>query len=345
MKMVESWLIERSKETIKRPIFEQITKWLEDRDILLILGSRQVGKTSMLWWLINFILKENQIPANNVFYFDLESPSLCERFNSFEAKEFYDFLAAQKADMTSYIFVFIDEIQYLNDPGRFLKPIHDYHPNIKLVISGSSSLDILRKFKQSLAGRKKVIEIAPLTFYEFLVFKKHRFAEDKEQVNLNNIIKTHQLSSFDTLRFQQDEFLKEFEEFICFGGYPEVALIKSEEEKILKLEDIYTTYVRRDIRDLMRIENIPAFNKLVELLSFQIGQLMNIDSIATEIKAARETVEKYLFLLESTFILTGLRPYFTNPRKEIVKNPKIYFDDTGLRNCVVKNFRPVQSKN
>ncbi len=330
--MIGSWLT--AKEIIKRPIFEQVVKYLPDKDILLILGSRQVGKTSLLWWLMKFI----DVHPENIFYFDLENPSLPDKFNSFEAKDFYNFLVAEKADTSKRIFVFIDEIQYLDDPGRFLKPIHDYYPNIKLIISGSSSLDIRRKFKQTLTGRKKVIELMPLTFYEFLLFKKHRFCEDKKELSLDKIIKECSLPSLEVLRFQQEEFLKEFEEFICFGGYPEVNLLKTREEKILKLEDIYTTYVRRDIRDLMKIENIRAFNKLVELLSFQIGQLINIDQIATETRAARETIEKYLFLLETTFIIHSLRPYFNNPRKEIVKSSKIYFEDTGLRNCVVKNF-------
>jgi len=151
--MVENWLLERIEEIIKRPIFEQTAKWLEDKDILLVLGSRQVGKTFLLWWLIGLVLNKKKVSGNNVFYFDLESPALCEKFNSFEAKDFYDFLIAQKADASKRIFVFIDEIQYLNDPGRFLKPVHDYFPLIKLITSGSSSLDIRRKFKQSLTGR------------------------------------------------------------------------------------------------------------------------------------------------------------------------------------------------
>ena len=151
--MVENWLLERIEEIVKRPIFEQTAEWLEDRDILLVLGSRQVGKTFLLWWLIGLVLNKKKVSGNNVFYFDLESPALSERFNSFEAKDFYDFLIAQKADASKRIFVFIDEIQYLNDPGRFLKPVHDYFPLIKLITSGSSSLDIRRKFKQSLTGR------------------------------------------------------------------------------------------------------------------------------------------------------------------------------------------------
>jgi hypothetical protein len=177
--MVDNWLIQQAKNIIKRPVFDQVAKYLQDKDILLILGSRQVGKTSLLWWLVRFILSNKDVPDENIFYFDLENLSLSEKFNSFEAKDFYDFLIAQKANPSKRIFVFIDEIQYLDDPGRFLKPVHDYYPNIKLVTSGSSSLDIRRKFKQTLTGRKKLSNLCHLHFMNIFYLKNTTFVKIK----------------------------------------------------------------------------------------------------------------------------------------------------------------------
>lgn len=104
--------------------------------------------------------------------------------------------------------------------------------------------------------------------------------------------------------------------------------------------DIFNSYVRKDIKDLMRIDNIAAFNKLIKILALQISNLVNNSELAVNLQLSRITLERYLFLLENTFIIKLVQPYFSNKRKEIVKMPKLFFLDTGLRNVAMNNFDP-----
>ena len=129
-----------------------------------------------------------------------------------------------------------------------------------------------------------------------------------------------------------------------FGGYPAIVLIKEYEKKKKYLEDIYNSYVRKDINVLFSLENLTAFNRLIKLLALNIGNLINIQTISKEIGLARQTIEKYFSILESTYICNFIQPYFTNKRKEIVKMPKVYFYDTGLRNRVINDFRKVDDR-
>ena len=106
-----------------------------------------------------------------------------------------------------------------------------------------------------------------------------------------------------------------------------MVLKTKKEDKINLLYELYSTYVRRDIKDFRAIENIAGFNRLVELLAHQIGNIINLSELCNSANLSRPTIEDYLFLLQNTFIATLLNPFFTNARQEIVKSPKIYFND------------------
>ena len=125
---------------------------------------------------------------------------------------------------------------------------------------------------------------------------------------------------------------------MIYGGYPRIALEKDHSKKGAYLQDIYNSYVRKDIKDIIRIDNVSAFNRLIQVMALQIGNLANLHELSRDLGIARETLERYLFLLENTFIIKLFPPFYTNKRKEIVKMPKIFFDDTGLRNLAINNF-------
>ncbi len=306
-------------ETIyKRNIVDQIAQYLASRDIIVIHGARQVGKTYLLRYLIDHHLKKN------VFYFDLELPNLLELCNQ-GAERVFQYLLQKGADEHQRIFLLIDEIQYMEDPTKFLKIMHDHYSQIKLFVSGSSTFEIKKKFKESLVGRTVNFELYPLSFEEFLVFKEKPYKLHKENTKAVN-----------------DELVELAEEYITFGGYPRIVLERSAEKKHVYLSQIITTYVRKDIRDIGNIRDIPAFNALLELLASQSGQLLNVLELSNTLKINRETILEYLYLLENTFIIKRVTPFHRNLRSELSKNPKVFFLDTGMMHLLwLKEFPKV----
>src|SRR3989344_4836451 len=301
----------------KRRIVDKIIDYLKSKEVIVIYGARQVGKTFLLKYLIKNHLK-------NVFYFDLELPNLLELCNQ-GAESVFKYLIQKGADEKQRVFLVIDEIQYMEDPSKFLKIMHDNYPNIKLLVSGSSTFEIKKKFKESLVGRTVNFELYPLSFEEFLIFKGKTYKLNKENTKAIN-----------------DELVALAEEYIKFGGYPKIVLEKSEEKKQTYLAQIINTYVRKDIRDIGNIRNISAFNKLVEVIASQSGQLLNALEISNTLKINRETVLEYLDLLENTFMIKRITPFHKNLRSELSKNPKVFFLDTGMMHLLwLKEFPKV----
>lgn len=326
-----------------RKILPEIEKYLDDPGIILLVGARQVGKTSILYLLIER-LKEKGVLNGNIYYFDLEEMTLLDIFNS-GVKEFTAYLKALGADANERNYIFIDEIQYMENPTNFLKLLADHYKNLKLIVSGSSTLEIRKKFKDSLAGRKVVFEVYPLDFYEFLVFKKEkkRLCDALAKSDIRHVSAETETKEI-AARFFADDLSRYFNEYAVFGGYPAVAMEFVHNKKVAYLIDIYNSYVKKDIKDIYRVDNITAFNNLLKTLALQTGNLVNITELCSAVKIARETVERYLFLLENTFIVKMLSPFSSNPRKEISKMSKVYFIDTGLRNIIIRNVNNIDDR-
>jgi predicted AAA+ superfamily ATPase len=325
----------------ERKALARLLEWMDSDEILVITGSRQVGKTSLLFLLIQHLL-ENSVSKDHIFYFDLEDFEILDLCNQ-GVKQFVDYLHALGADFNTRVYVFIDEIQYLDNPTNFLKLLHDHHKNIKTVCSGSSSLDNKRKFKDSLVGRKLAFELYPLSFEEYALFRNKPYLQQNiQQYSLRRFLEGEKPEK--PLPIVLSELQSLFDEYVMFGGLPAIALINEHNKKNILLNEIYQTYIRKDINQMFTIENISAFNRLTSLLGFQIGQMVNIQELSTAVSSARQTVQNYLFILESTFILRLLYPFYTNKRKEIVKMPKVYFHDIGLRNQLIKSVQPLHQR-
>ena len=298
---------------IKRKILLRISRFLEYKEAIVIYGARQVGKTTIMKMLIKQ-LKDNGIPDKAVFYFDLEDLDMLNL-----CSQGIDFLIRYIDARTSYkgkIYLFIDEIQYLDNASSFIKLMVDNHSNrFKLIASGSSVLGIKSKIKKSLVGRIVTFEVFGLDFEEFLWFKKKIFNLDKVADE-----KT------------EKELKQLFEEFIIFGTYPRIALISRIDDRRYYLKELIQTYIKKDIKDIGKIRNIMKFNNFLRILADQTGSLLNIDELASSVGIARETVYDYLTLLEGTYIARRLAPFFRNLRSELTKMPKIYFEDSGVLN-------------
>lgn len=315
-----------------RDIEKTLEPYFESRQALFILGARQVGKTSLLQRLMK------RFPERQTFYLDLERVS-DKRVLEEGPQNFLNYLEFQGIDLGVKNYVFIDEIQYFEDFSKFIKILVDHHSgSVKLFLSGSSSAQIKTKFKESLVGRRYVFNLFPLTFKEFLIFKERQSLADK-------LDKLFYEWTSDDLRFARDELISLLQEYIIFGGYPEVAKISEKDRKIRHLNEIIDAYVVKDIRSVFTVRNIDKFNHLVRFLALNFTQLFSVDSTSTEVGLFRETVENYLGILEDTFILRRLRPYHRNKSTELKRTPKVFFLDNGLRNALVNNFSPLDLRN
>jgi len=135
-----------------------------------------------------------------------------------------------------------------------------------------------------------------------------------------------------------------FNEYLIYGGYPEVVLIDGKNAKIEKLDSIATSYIQKDIREFGRIENIDGYNNLLKYISINLGAQFNLTSAQSTVGLSAQTVKKYISLLQETFIIKELPPYFINKNKEISKTKKIFFKDNGIRNLQIKNFNGVDTR-
>lgn len=295
-----------------RRLFPSIQAHLAEEEITVIIGPRQVGKTTLVTQLKTGLMKKG-IAASDVHYFNLDLISERAIFN--QQADFLQFIKNRLFGQNK-LYIFVDEVQRIENAGIFFKGIYDLHLPVKLVLTGSSSLEIRSKISESLTGRKRLFKLYPLDFAEYLSFV------DK-----------------DLLPFlvQKDKFASEklwtfLDEFIMFGGYPRIILEKNREKKLFYLEEIFTSYVEKDVISLLRIKDSFAFSQLVKILSCEIGSLLNLERISRELGVKSETVRHYIDILEQTFIAYRLTPFFHSPATEIRKMPKMYFLDTGIRN-------------
>lgn len=301
--------------SIIRDITLKAEKYLDSDEILLFIGSRQAGKTFILKQLQDK-LKDKKQPT---YFLNLEDLEYRDLLNDSPKNLFKIF----SFDLGKKNFVFIDEVQYLSDPSNFLKYLYDeYRSKIKLIVSGSSAFYIDKKFKDSLAGRKKIFNVFTLSFREFLLFKGENALSTKD---------------FDNVSLDEKEKLILFyNEYIVYGGYPRVVLAPRDEKKEILMEFAYS-YIKKDIFESnLRQEEI--FYKLLKILSSQVGNLVNGSELANTLNVSKTTIDNYLYVMQKSFHLKLIPPLFSNVRKELTKMPKVFFLDLGLRNFFVDNF-------
>ena len=321
---------------LPRKLQKKIRPWLDKPDVLVILGARQVGKTSLLT-LLEGDLKELWGDSKNIQTFNLEDADHLEALNR-DPKYFKEYLILSGANPKKESVVMIDEIQYLNGPSHFLKYLKDLEPSVKLIVTGSTSIQI-KKFRDGLTGRKKSFHLFPLDFREFVLFKgAGHLSSVVEKFNFKGILSnTTEIDPQRILPFKND-LGSLFEEYTLYGGYPKVVLAKSRDEKLLELQELFKTYELMDVNILFNVGNIQAFRNLFRLMASNIGNLLNVNEVAGTLSIGRDTVKRYLAILENSFILHALPPFHSNVRKELTKMPKLFFLDTGMRNFAVKNF-------
>ncbi len=303
---------------IPRTIETTLKKYLDGPEYIALIGARQAGKTTLL--------RHIQGHIEDSAFLTFEDVELRVLFDQ-------DVKAFVRLHVEPHRVIFIDEFQYAQKGGQSLKFIFDTVPGKKIVVSGSSALDLTVSAVKYLAGRILSFSLYPLSFREFLSFKDpalFRLCEERAG---------HRLEAPLIERFQAV-----LDEFIVFGGYPRVALARDDDERRTVLKNIFSIYLMRDVRDILGLIDDYQLLALAKALALQIGNLVSYHELATLLQGKIPLVKKYLNLFEKTFILRLVRPFFSNKRTELVKNPKVYFLDSGLRNSIANDFRPLRER-
>jgi len=240
-------------------------------------------------------------------YFNCELVSVQEALSIPEPKRIKDFLGNSKI-------IILDEAQRVKNIGLILKVLVDAYPELQIIATGSSSFDLANEINEPLTGRKLVFNLFPLSLEEIMGDKGFLEVES----NLERILR--------------------------FGSYPEVFFL-NEEEAIIKLEEISSSYLFKDILNFDKIKKSSILVKLLQLLALQIGSEVSYNELATKLGINRITVEKYIDILEQCFIVFRLNSFSRNLRNEISKSIKVYFYDLGIRNILIKNLNPLSIRN
>jgi len=306
---------------IKRNLEDKIIKYLEMPEIIAVVGSRQCGKTTMLKQIMSSLTD-----AVSVSFDDQNILGLFEKSPD-------DFITAY---VKGRKYLFIDEFQYAKHGGKILKYIFDTQ-KIKIIISGSSVADLTIHAIKYLVGRVLVVNLYPFDFREFLSYKDIAYLKIYDECR--NKFSLSEEKPLEIGVPAREKLLKYYEEYLTFGGYPRVAIEENIETKKELLKNIYNTYFLREVRDILGLIDDYKLGVFIKGLALQTGNLIEYNELSNLTGYSYSSVKKYLNFLEKTYICKLVRPFFKNKRTEIVKNPKVYFIDTGIRNTVINDFR------
>jgi predicted AAA+ superfamily ATPase len=307
---------------IRRQLFYKLVDHLPKREFSIVTGPRQTGKSTLLKQMEEQCRREG-LPT---VFLNLENRTLLADIDS-NPLNLIRYLPGEKRR----IIVFIDEIQYLSDPSNFLKLIYDEHSErLKIVATGSSAFYTDNRFKDSLAGRKRIFHLLTCSFREYLEISGKQ--ELVEELNRISSARDYKTIFIDYLRI-------ELENYLVYGGYPAVISETIKQEKISRLKEIRDSFLKRDIQD-SGVVNENAFYSLFRILASQTGNLVNVNELSATLRIKHETVSSYLNILRKCFHISLAKPWFNNLRKELVKMPKVFLLDNGMRNCLLNNFQP-----
>jgi len=224
-------------------------------------------------------------------------------------------LSRIKSAFQGYEIVFIDEAQQIEKIGSALKLMVDHLPDLKIIASGSSSFDLSNKIGEPLVGRQTVIMLYPVSIFEMV-------------------------KNAGGMHVYQD-----LENLMVYGGYPEVLVAGSNEAKVDTLIHLRNALLLKDILELENIRHSSKLMDLLRLLAFQIGMEVSLNELSNQLQIAKQTVERYIDLLEKVFIIKKVQAFSSNLRKEISKSHRYYFFDNGIRNAIINNFNPLKFRN
>lgn len=299
-----------------RKIYPDLLSHAQKPFVTVLTGMRRTGKTTLVKQILLDIHNKNSL------YLDLQRPDNRELFQQKNYENIRNEFISQGLSADKTMIVALDEIQLVPEAPSAIKYLHD-HYKVKFIITGSSSYYLKNLFSESLSGRKKVFELYPLDFGEFLTFKEIPFSRTDWLNGSFNALEYNRFSSF-------------YQEFVSFGGFPQVVLSSSKEDKRDILADIMSSYVNIDIRSLADFSDERNLYSLAKLLAGRIGSKIEYAKLSRLTGLSRPTVTNYVSFFEKTYLINTVGVYTKNVDREIVKARKLYFCDTGLANILAE---------
>lgn len=249
----------------------------------------------------------------------LKTTKYSYRFDAGDDISTHEYLSSQKLSLLrEYVddneLIVIDEAQMIPKIGSNLKLLVDHFPNLRIIVTGSASFDLAQQIGEPLVGRKSDHILYPVAQSEL--------SQDLSAMELKQNLKS----------------------YLIYGSYPDILTAGSKAKKIDLLKEITNSYLFKDILIFNDIKNAKFILDLLKLIALQMGSEISLNELGTKLGVDKQTVARYLELLEKTFILYNLRPYYVNQRKAISKKSKYYFYDLGIRNAVIGNFNSLDKR-
>ncbi len=287
---------------------QNIEKFLIPNKVLLLYGARRVGKTTLIQKFIENYCLNLPNERGKILFVNGDDIYVRQYLESQSIQKLREFVG-------NHSLLVIDEAQYIRQIGLNLKLIVDHIPNVKVIATGSSSFELARDIGEPLTGRKYVLKLFPIA-----------------QLELSQIEKPHETKA-------------NLESRLIFGAYPEIVTLMDNRMREEYLREMLSSYLFKDILELEGVRHADKLVRLLQLVAFQIGKEISLNELGTQLGMSKNTVERYLDLLEKVFIIFKRAGFSRNLRKEISKNHRFYFCDNGIRNALIRNFNPLALRN
>ena len=286
---------------LEREIHPALRRLLEEGGkIVLLFGARRVGKTTLARRLLGE-LPFKALEATG------DDPVLSGLLASRDTARLDGLVAG-------YELLFLDEAQRIPDIGLALKLIHDRHPDLRMLVTGSSALDLASRTREALTGRTWSFHLQPFSYRECLA-SRNAFEQDR--------------------RLERD---------LVFGMYPEVQAYEGDADRAAYLRELHAAYLFKDLLEMGGLRHPRKLVDLVRMLAYQVGSEVSNTELGTALGLSKDTVASYVDLLEKAFIIFRLQGFSRNLRNEVTRNDKIYFHDLGVRNVAIADFRPFPAR-
>jgi hypothetical protein len=310
-----------------RKKYTELFNHIPKKEFTILIGARQIGKSTLLKQIADELISSGEI----VYSINLERKNVLQELDQ-DPENLFKFCPLAEGKR---IIVMIDEVQYLKDASGFLKLLYDeYADRLKIVATGSSAFYIDKDFKDSLAGRKRIFQMPTLDFDEFLDFK------GKPEL-LNDLVALQKSEKQKSV--YENMFWALLDEYLNYGGYPAVVLENDFAARKELLKEIRDSYIKRDILE-SGVNDEEKLYRLLMVLASQSGNLLNVNELSNTLRINNSTIENYLYILQKCFHISLVRPFYNNLRKELVKMPKVYLNDLGLRNILINYFAPIEQR-
>lgn len=324
---------------LKRTPYFEVEKILDVAGLkraIVLSGPRRVGKTTILYQIANSAIHERRINSSQVLYLTLEHPVL-KLMPIDEILNIYD---REIAPAGQEKWVLLDELQYIDEPTKWLKILVDQHPDWKIIVTGSASIVFRSKDKESGVGRWVTVLVPPLSFYEYIALR-HEERNNVTPPEIPELVNPLNLGALDSANRQQllsrlKPLKREFDTYLLQGGFPDTALQEdlSLAQRLLR-EDIVDKVLKRDMAAFYGVRKLQELERLFVYLCIHNGEVVNEKTISNELNISRPTVSSLLRNLEGAHLIRPLSGLSLTGKKALKGRVKWYLADPSIRNAVL----------